>query len=165
MKTIKFGTVNTPFGIMGLALSDRGLCRVNFPEDAPFELSLIKDFPNCAVIQDETALNKIKRQFEEYFSGSRQSFDIELDLKAPPFYTKALAEVSKIPFGQTTTYKNIANQAGRPRAVRAVGSANANNPLPIVIPCHRVLQTGGGLGGYGGTLERKVFLLELEKSL
>jgi methylated-DNA-[protein]-cysteine S-methyltransferase len=165
MKTITFDTVETPFGIIGLAISEKGLCRVYFPEDAPFDRSLQREFPECTIIQDEKALQNIKKQFKEYFSGKRKSFDIELDLNAPPFYTDALAEVSKIPFGQTATYQDIAIRAGNPRAVRAVGSANANNPLPIVIPCHRVLNTGGGLGGYGGKLERKVFLLELENSL
>ena len=165
MKTITFDTVETPFGIMSLAISDKGLCRVYFPEDAPFDKSLQKEFPGCTIIQNEKTLQNIKKQFEEYFSGKRKSFDIELDLNAPPFYSDALAEVSKIPFGRTATYKDIAIRAGNPRAVRAAGSANANNPLPIVIPCHRVLNTGGDLGGYGGKLERKVFLLELENSL
>ena len=165
MKTITFDTVETPFGIIGLAKSEKGLCRVYFPEDAPFDRSLQKEFPGCTIIQNEKALQNIKKQFEEYFSGKRKSFDIELDLNAPPFYSDALAEVSKIPFGQTATYQDIAIRAGNPKAVRAAGSANANNPLPIVIPCHRVLNTGGGLGGYGGKLERKVFLLELENSL
>ncbi len=165
MKTITFDTVKTPFGIMGLAKSDKGVCRVYFPEEAPFDKSIQKDFPECTIVKNEQVLQNVKKQFEEYFSGKRKSFNIELDLKAPPFYTSALAEVSKIPFGQTATYQDIALRAGNPKAVRAVGSANAHNPLPIVIPCHRVLQTGGGLGGYGGKLERKVFLLELENSL
>jgi len=165
MKTIQFGTVKTPFGIMGLAISKTGLCRVYFPEETPFEISLKNDFPKCAIIKNEKALQNIKRQFKEYFSGKRRSFDIDLDLIAPPFYKKILTEVNKIPFGQISTYKDIAKKAGNSKAVRAAGSANANNPLPIVIPCHRVLQTGGGLGGYGGKLERKVFLLELENSL
>ena len=90
---------------------------------------------------------------------------MELDLQCPPFYKKALKEVNKIPFGETVSYKDIAERTGNSKAVRAAGSANANNPLPIVIPCHRILNTGGGLGGYGGNLQRKVYLLELEDSL
>ena len=90
---------------------------------------------------------------------------MELDLQCPPFYKKALKEVNKIPFGKTVSYRDSAERAGNSKAVRATGSANANNPLPIVIPCHRILNTGGGLGGYGGNLERKVYLLELEGSI
>ncbi|MCH7613237.1 MAG: methylated-DNA--[protein]-cysteine S-methyltransferase [Candidatus Marinimicrobia bacterium] len=165
MKTITFDTVKTPFGIMGLAASEKGLCRVYFPEDAPFDKSLQKEFPERTIVKNGHTLLNIKKQFKEYFSGKRKSFEIELDLNAPPFYSKVLTEVNKIPYGKTATYQDIAIRCGNPKAVRAAGSANANNPLPIVIPCHRILNTGGGLGGYGGKLERKVFLLELENSL
>jgi len=165
MKTIAFDTVKTPFGNMGLAASEKGLCRVYFPEDSPFEKSLQKDFPEYKIIKNKHTLQRIKKQFVEYFSGKRKSFEIGLDLNAPPFYSKALKEVYKVPYGKTATYQDIAIRCGNPKAVRATGSANANNPLPIVIPCHRILNTGGNLGGYGGKLERKVFLLELENSL
>ncbi len=165
MKTITFGTAKTPFGLMGFGITKKGLCRIYFPEDAPFEDSFKRDFPRSNIIHDEKAIPHIRQQFQEYFSGNRKSFDIKLDLHAPPFYTKALKEVMKVPFGQIATYQDIAVRSGHPKAVRAAGSANANNPLPIVIPCHRIVKTGGNLGGYGGKLERKVYLLELENSL
>ena len=165
MNSILYSTVDTPFGEMGIALSKKGLCRIYFPEEAPFETALAKDFPNCAIINDDTACKHIKKQIVEYFSGRRTEFDLELDLRCPPFYKKALNAVHQVPFGKTASYKDIAVRAGNPSAVRAAGSANANNPIPIVIPCHRILNTGGGLGGYGGKLQRKAYLLELEGSL
>lgn len=98
----------------------------------------------------------------EYFAGYRKFFELKLDLNLPPFYYKALMAVKSIPYGEYRTYKEIAMIAGSPKAIRAVGSANAKNPIPIVIPCHRVLGSGGQLGGYGGGLNRKNFLLNLE---
>ena len=165
MKKNSYTTVKTPFGIMGIAKSNKGLCRVYFPEEAPFDSALKRDFPDFLFVKDDTSFTDIKKQIEEYFSGKRTSFELELDLQCPPFYKKALKEVNKIPFGKTVSYRDIAERAGNSKAVRATGSANANNPLPIVIPCHRILNTGGGLGGYGGNLERKVYLLELEGSI
>lgn len=162
MKTIIYSTVNTPFGIMGITKSDKGLCRIYFPEDAPFIKALKKDFPNDKCVKNDIACGEIKKQIEEYFSGKRTTFDLDLDLQCPPFYKKVLKEVNNIPFGKTASYKYIAERAGNSKAVRAAGSANANNPLPIVIPCHRIINTNGGLGGYGGNLQRKAYLLELE---
>lgn len=150
---------------MGITKSDIGLIRVLFPEEAPFEQALRKVFPNSKIVKNDSACSEIRIQFTEYFSGQRISFDLIMDLQCPPFYKKALKEVKKIPFGKTATYAEIAKRAGNAKAVRAVGSANANNPLPIVIPCHRILNSGGDLGGYGGKLERKAYLLELEGSL
>jgi methylated-DNA-[protein]-cysteine S-methyltransferase len=94
--------------------------------------------------------------------GYRKFFKIKLDLNMPPFYYKTLMAVKKIPYGEYRTYKEIAMMAGNPKAIRAAGSANARNPIPIIIPCHRVLANGGGLGGYGGGLNIKNFLLNFE---
>jgi|TARA_B110000196_G_scaffold294281_1_gene283181 methylated-DNA-[protein]-cysteine S-methyltransferase len=94
--------------------------------------------------------------------GYRKFFKIKLDLNMPPFYYKTLMAVKKIPYGEYRTYKEIAMMAGNPKAIRAAGSANARNPIPIIIPCHRVLASGGGLGGYGGGLDIKNFLLNFE---
>ncbi len=88
-----------------------------------------------------------------------------LDLTMPPFYYEVLTEVHKIPYGETASYKNIAERVRNPGAVRAVGSANAQNPIPIIIPCHRVIAHDGSLGGYGGNLDKKYFLLRLEKAI
>lgn len=165
MKTITYSTVETPFGQMGIARSATGLCRVLFPEEAPFETALKHDFPKATISRDDHVCADINKQINEYFSGKRTEFDLIIDLQSPPFYKKALQAVNKVPYGKTASYKEIALKAGNVKAVRAAGSANANNPIPIVIPCHRILNTGGGLGGYGGNLQRKAFLLELEGSL
>jgi len=162
MKTIYYSTVKTPFGIMGITKSDKGVCRIYFPEDAPFESALQREFPNSNIEKNDYACSEIRNQIGEYFSGKRTTFDLKLDLKCPPFYKKALKEVKKVPFGSTATYAEIAKRAGNAKAVRAAGSANANNPLPIIIPCHRIINTNGSLGGYGGNLQRKAYLLELE---
>lgn len=165
MRSILYSTLNTPFGVMGIARSEKGLCRIYFPEEAPFDKALEKNYPRSKHIKDDKACAEIKKQINEYFSGIRKVFDLELDLQCPPFYKKALKAVYNVPFGKTASYKEIAKRAGNAQAVRAAGSANANNPLPIVIPCHRILNTGGGLGGYGGNLQRKAYLLEFEGSL
>jgi len=105
------------------------------------------------------------RQLREYFGGRRTAFDLPFDLDAPRFTRAVLEAVAEIPFGETLSYAEIAGAVGNPRAARAVGQAVGSNRLPLVIPCHRVLATGGGLGGFGGGLRWKRYLLELEGSL
>lgn len=162
MNTIHYSTVRSLFGEMGVAISSKGLCGIFFPEEAPFEKKLKKIYPLCTIVKNDALCKPITKQLQEYFAGKRIAFDIKIDLQAPPFYKKALLAVKKIPFGKTMTYKEIARKAGNPKAVRAAGSANAYNPIPIVIPCHRVINTGGGLGGYSGNIQHKALLLELE---
>ena len=105
---------------------------------------------------------KTSKQINEYFHGIRKSFNIPLFLKVPPFYKKVLMEVSNIKYGQTASYKDIAKNVGNKKAVRAVGTANAKNPITIIIPCHRIISANGSLGGYGSGLDKKLFLLEHE---
>ena len=105
---------------------------------------------------------KTSKQINEYFRGIRKSFNIPLRLNIPPFYKKVLIEVSNIKYGQTASYMDIAKNAGNKRAVRAVGTANAKNLIPIIIPCHRVIANNGTLGGYGGGLKIKKYLLKME---
>jgi O-6-methylguanine DNA methyltransferase len=102
-----------------------------------------------------------QRQISEYLAGERKSFDLPFELESTPFRKEVLFEVARIPYGETRTYKELAVTLGRPKAARAVGSANARNPLPLIIPCHRVV-AGNGLGGYGGGLDMKRRLLRLE---
>src|SRR5204862_7207524 len=107
-----------------------------------------------------------RRQLDEYFDGRRTGFDVAVDMQlAHGFRRKALGIVAGIPYGSTKSYREVAAGAGSPAAVRAAGSACATNPVPIVVPCHRVLRSGGGLGGYGGGLDRKERLLRLEGAL
>jgi O-6-methylguanine DNA methyltransferase len=159
---IHYAQIDTPIGPLALARSDRGICRVLFPGEQPFADCLTRLFPETTVIEDSQALAAALRQLSEYFAGKRRQFTLDLDLNLPPFHAQVLQAVSRIPYGTTASYRAIAEQVGRPQAVRAVGNANAANPVPILIPCHRVIAADGSLGGYGGGLPRKHFLLKLE---
>jgi len=160
---IYYTSTSTPFGVMGLAATDAGIDRVFFPEEISFEKSLQKRHPGETIKEQATPiLKKAVEELEKYFKGELKEFSVPLDLKAPPFYKIALNAVNQVPYGTTVSYKDIAVKVGNPAATRAVGSANANNPIPIIIPCHRILAHNGDLGGYGGNLQRKAFLLELE---
>ncbi|MGE0625905.1 MAG: methylated-DNA--[protein]-cysteine S-methyltransferase [Pseudomonadales bacterium] len=105
----------------------------------------------------------VRRQLTEYFEGARQTFDLPLAPEATPFQARVLAALREIPYGETRSYKDVAVAVGNPKAVRAVGGANGSNPIPIVIPCHRVIGSNGTLTGFGGGLDTKRFLLDLER--
>lgn len=163
---IHYTIMESPIGQLLLAGSKKGLNHIIFEyQISKFEAIIRKKFPDQIIERNDGPLQPIVDQLNEYFTGERSSFDIKLDLVMPPFQTKALNIVKQIPYGAFISYKKVAQKAGNPKAVRAAGSANANNPLPIVIPCHRVLATGGGLGGYGGGLNMKNYLLNLEGAL
>lgn len=159
---ITYTTYRAPFGELGLAKSERGLCAILFPEAAPFEQALLKQFSGESITASDTDFEKIKQQLDEYFAGQRKVFDFKLDIRGSSFQTRVLETVVKIPYGAVANYGDIANKLGKPTASRAVGGANARNPLPIVIPCHRVIGANGNLIGYGGGIERKQYLLDLE---
>jgi methylated-DNA-[protein]-cysteine S-methyltransferase len=113
-----------------------------------------------------TYFDGVRRELDEYFEGRRTSFDLPLDWQLTRGFTRrVLRRTAEIPYGDVSTYTKIAKAAGSPRAYRAAGNALGSNPIPIVVPCHRVLHSGGGLGGYGGGLDRKEFLLRLEGAL
>ncbi len=134
-----------------LTFSDEGLHTIQFDckdKDVIFELS--KD-------------NKYLKQLEEYFSGKRKTFDLPLVLVGTPFQIKVWEYLQQIPYGKTQTYHDVALGIGHPRSSRAVGNANHVNPIPIVIPCHRVIRTDKGLGGFGGGIDVKQKLLDFEK--
>ena len=115
------------------------------------------------VLESARSTEDVRRELEEYFDGKRRTFAVKVDLSAiQGFRRKVLQQTSRIPFGSVITYRDVATRAGSPRAVRAAGNALGANPVPIVVPCHRVVRTGGGLGGYTGGLERKEALLALE---
>jgi methylated-DNA-[protein]-cysteine S-methyltransferase len=118
------------------------------------------------ILESPTKLDEVRRELDRYFEGRLQDFELPLDWQLTQgFYRKVLRATARIPYGQTRSYKQMATKAGSPRAVRATGSALGSNPLPIIVPCHRVLRTGGALGGYGGGLDTKQALLELEGAL
>jgi methylated-DNA-[protein]-cysteine S-methyltransferase len=155
---MKYRYIESPIGRLLLAGAGGALEVIGFPEgkgaiDPEQEWELVSD----CFIEAETQLN-------EYFDGKRREFDLKLKPTGTPFQLSVLQALVKIPFGATATYKDIAEAIGRPKAMRAVGAANGRNPLPIVIPCHRVIGADGSLTGFGGGLAAKAYLLNLESS-
>jgi methylated-DNA-[protein]-cysteine S-methyltransferase len=116
------------------------------------------------VVHLPARLDEVRRELEEYFVGRRRSFDVPVDRRLSRGYRRTVLEAlsREVPYGHTVSYKELAERTGNPKASRAVGSAMATNPIPIVVPCHRVLRSGGALGGYGGGLDTKVWLLRHE---
>jgi methylated-DNA-[protein]-cysteine S-methyltransferase len=157
---------DTPVGSLLVGVSDRGLCRVRFDPEPEDELErLARDF-GSRILRSSAAVDRVRRELDEYFAGRRRVFDLALDLRATPdFHRRVLAELNRVEYGHTTTYGALAAQVGSPRAARAVGTVMNRNPLPIVLPCHRVVGASGSLTGYGGGLERKEWLLRLEGAL
>jgi methylated-DNA-[protein]-cysteine S-methyltransferase len=154
---------DTPLGTLLLAKTERGICRIEYdPEPERGVEALARAFGR-RVLRTPAALDDARRQLDEYFEGSRREFDIQLDLGlARDFSRRVLLELARVPYGQVTTYGALATSAGTPRAARAVGTVMNRNPIPIVLPCHRVVGASGSLVGYGGGLARKQALLRLE---
>lgn len=161
---VAYANVDSPFGPILLAATPSGLVRVNLPAYDPEEtLDELASRVSPRVLEAPARLDDARRQLDLYFEGRLTQFDLPLDWRlSKDFRRRALRAISRIPYGQTRTYTQIAASAGNERAVRAAGTACGSNPIPIVVPCHRVLRTGGALGGYGGGLEMKRSLLELE---
>ncbi len=161
---VAYATADSPFGPLLLATTPRGMVRIGLPNQDPEELLVdLAGRVSPRVLEAPARLEEARRELGLYFEGRLREFDLPLDWRlSRSFRRRALRAVNRIPFGQTRTYAEVASRAGNPRAVRAAGSACGSNPLPIVVPCHRVLRTGGGLGGYGGGLAMKRALLRLE---
>ena len=161
---VAYSFVDSPFGDLLVAVTKQGLVRVEYPNhdfDEALEELAAKVSPR--VLESPRSTERVRRQLEEYFAGARRSFTVGVDLSLVHGFTrKVLEQTARIPFGAVSTYRDVATGAGSPRAVRAAGNALGSNPIPIVVPCHRVVRTGGGLGGYTGGLDRKVKLLQLE---
>jgi len=157
---------DTPVGKLLVGVSDRGLCRVHFDPDPERELDDLARRFGPRVLRSPKAVDRAKLELDEYFSGRRHGFDLALDLRGTPdFYQRVLAELAEVPYGTTTTYGALAALVGTPKAARAIGTVMNRNPVPIVLPCHRVVGASGSLTGYGGGLERKEWLLRLEGAL
>jgi len=156
---------DTPIGPLTLAATEAGVVKIAFEADTS-ALDEIAATLSPRVVRLPRRLDAVRRELDEYFSGRRHDFDIPLDRRLSRGYRLAvLEELSRVPFGETVTYKDLAQRTGHPKASRAVGTAMATNPIPIVVPCHRVLRTGGALGGYGGGLDTKAWLLRHEGAL
>lgn len=162
--TIYFSNVkDTPIGDIWVACSERGLVAVEWEGNRTQLMDYLTRRLKSPVEEDSSRLTHTASQLREYLAGKRRQFTIKIDWSLMrPFQREALLATFAIPYGQTTTYGNLAAQIGRPRAARAVGRAEATNPMPLVIPCHRVLGADGKLCGYGGGLDVKKWLLQLE---
>jgi methylated-DNA-[protein]-cysteine S-methyltransferase len=160
---VGFDVVESPVGPLLMAATDRGLCRISFAPDPELHLDRLARQFGPRVLRSGAAVDAAHRQLDEYFSGSRRDFELDVDVRvAAPFAQRVLEELANVPFGQTTTYGTLAKRVGFPRAARAVGTVMNRNPLPIVLPCHRVVGSNGSLTGYGGGLHVKEHLLRLE---
>jgi methylated-DNA-[protein]-cysteine S-methyltransferase len=163
---VAYALVDAPVGTLVAAVTPQGLARLAY-QDFNGGLDQILDKLAARlsprIVEAPARLDDVRRQLDEYFEGRRQDFDLPLDLRLTAGFGRRVLEVtSAIPFGSMRTYRDVATQAGNERATRAAGNALGANPVPIVVPCHRVKRTGGGLGGYTGGLHRKELLLRLE---
>ena len=172
MEVLPYTIYQSPIGPLFLAASERGLVALEFDKRLPGQQTirpnprdLRSEGKTTRFEESERALQPYVTELEEYFAGSRKAFDIMLDLRGTPFQLACWQALLKIPYGETRTYADIARAVRRPQGFRAVGMANNRNPVAIIVPCHRVIASDGTLCGYGGGLEIKRKLLELEGAL
>ncbi|HEV8572234.1 MAG TPA: methylated-DNA--[protein]-cysteine S-methyltransferase [Actinomycetota bacterium] len=163
---VAYGWADSPFGPLLVAATPRGLVRLAYEhEQHEHVLEELAESISSRVLEAPGRLDEVRRELEEYFVGRRHRFEVPVDwtLITEGFPRRVLRATARVPYGGVTTYGDVARRAGSPRAARAAGNALGSNPIPIVVPCHRVIRSGGELGGYGGGgPERKAFLLRLE---
>jgi methylated-DNA-[protein]-cysteine S-methyltransferase len=165
---VAFATLDSPLGEMLVATTRKGLVRVGLPQESfERELEGLAERISPRVLELPRRTDEVRRELEEYFAGRRREFDLPLDwrLVHGDFARRLLRGLPRVPYGETISYAEAARRGGNPRAHRAAGNALGANPLPIVVPCHRVIRTGGALGGYGGGPEMKRYLLHHEGSV
>jgi methylated-DNA-[protein]-cysteine S-methyltransferase len=158
---VRYDIVDSPVGELFVAATDRGLCRISYHPDG-MEDVLARTFGPRVL---RSPLDEIRRELDEYFEGTRRDFDLPLDVRVAPFHADVLEELARVPYGRTDTYGSLAAKVGRPRAARAVGTVMNRNPIPIVLPCHRIVGANGSLTGYAGGLDVKLRLLQLEGAM
>ncbi|WP_419776387.1 methylated-DNA--[protein]-cysteine S-methyltransferase [Mycolicibacterium fortuitum] len=161
---ITYRIIDSPVGPLLVAATERGLVRVAYArEDHDAVLQQLADKISPRILRAPTRLDAVTRELDEYFAGTRHTFDITLDWRlSAGFRSTVLHHLPEIGYGHTASYAAVAQLAGNPKAVRAVGTACATNPLPVVVPCHRVVRSDGAMGGYLGGVEAKRILLDLE---
>ena len=163
---VAYDGVESPLGALFVGVSERGLCVISYEADPDAEVERLARSFGSRVLRSPRPVDPARRQLDEYFAGKRRQFDLDVDLRlARDFGRTVLEELGRVPFGEVTTYGALAAKAGKPRAARAVGTIMNRNPVPIVLPCHRVVGANGSLVGYAGGLERKQTLLRLEGAL
>lgn len=160
-----YTTVGSPVGDLTVVQSARGVCRVSFPEE-PMDrvLNRVAEVVGPRVVRSDRQMHDAAEELSAYLAGDLEEFRVPVDLSLirSDFQRDVLVELQKIERGEITTYGDLARRIGRPKAVRATGTALGRNPIPIIVPCHRVLPGSGGVGNYGGGSDRKVWLLQLE---
>jgi methylated-DNA-[protein]-cysteine S-methyltransferase len=163
---VAYDVTDSPVGQLLVAASEHGLCRISFDPEPEREAEALARAFGVRVMRAPRPLETTRRQLDDYFEGRRRDFDLLVDLRpVPDFQRLVLTELAQVRYGQVETYGGLAARVGRPRAARAVGGALNRNPVPIVVPCHRIVGSNGSLVGYGGGLERKERLLTLEGAL
>jgi methylated-DNA-[protein]-cysteine S-methyltransferase len=157
--------LKTPLGRIGVAAGDRGVVRVMLPNEAARRRCRTSG-TSVGTARAKAHAAQAEREIREYCAGRLRTFSAPIDLAGvPPFHRRVLTAARRIPYGQTVTYGELARRVGSPRAARAVGQAMAHNPIALIVPCHRVVAAGGGLGGFGGGLTMKRRLLALERGV
>lgn len=163
---VAYARTDSPVGPLFLAATERGLVRLAFAPGAGAEQAALGELARTVsprVLEAPARLDRVRRELDEYFQGRRRRFDLPVDWRLARGFNRAVLEATAaLGYGQTASYTEVAARAGSPRAYRAAGNALNRNPVPVVVPCHRVLHSSGGLGGYGGGLDAKRFLLRLE---
>ncbi len=164
---VAYDLVDTPLGTLLVAASEAGLCRISYDPEPEREVERLARALGTRILRSPKPVDEVRRQLDEYFEHSRRTFELDLDLRLTADFSRrvVLEELAKVPYGEVTTYGDLAARAARPRAARAVGTVMNRNPIPIVLPCHRVVGANGSLTGYGGGIERKEALLRLEGAL
>jgi methylated-DNA-[protein]-cysteine S-methyltransferase len=163
---VAYDIVDTPVGNLLVAATPRGLCRIAYDPDPEQQVEHLARSYGVRVLRSPKPLDPARRELDEYFEGKRRHFDLPVDVTSlADFNRRVLSELALVPYGEVVTYGQLASRVERPRAARAVGTVMNRNPLPIVLPCHRVIGASGKLVGYGGGLDRKEALLRLEGAL
>jgi methylated-DNA-[protein]-cysteine S-methyltransferase len=156
----------TPVGPLLIGVTDRGVCRISFDPEPEHHLELLARTFGPRVLRSAKPVDRVRRELDEYFEGRRREFEIEPDVRGvSEYYRRVLSELARVEYGHTTTYGALAALTGNPRSARAVGTVMNRNPIPIVLPCHRVVGASGSLTGYGGGLDKKEHLLRLEGAI
>ena len=165
MQKICYSSFDSPLlGKVFVASTERGVCAVDFLKTEKTFLRELKERFVGEIVKDDRKNKKAVGQLRKYLNGELRRFDCRLDFKGTPFQKKVWSALSKIPYGQTRSYQDIAKSIGHPKAFRAVGNANGQNSIPLIVPCHRVIESSGGLGGFGHGIKVKKRLLDLERA-
>ena len=165
METVYYSSFDSPFlKKVFVASTERGVCMVDFLKSEKVFLKRLREHFPGKIIKDDRKNGKVLSQLKKYLKGELKRFDCRLDFRGTPFQKEVWAALGKIPYGQTRSYKEIARAIGNPKAFRAVGNANGENSIPLILPCHRVIESNGGLGGFGHGVKVKKQLLDFERA-